>query len=389
VASRALPDLVARIRLDSTGVDAGLQNLIGSFGKANLAMAGIAAGIGLLIVGGKSMIEISEKHDAAVLGLEQAYRAAHTQLSKYQGGIDAFISSNERFISDQSQVIDGFATFTRAGLRQSEVTKDMNRALDLAAIKHIDLSEAVKLINNAEHGRLRGLIDLGITSAKYVDSSGHVINANKNMARVMAELDAKTKGGRNTMTTLTQDSNRLSNDWQHLAQTGGPVLITAIDKVVLAAQGLYDVFDNLGKDDHLWATISKRLTDIANGTRAVGLQLGIAYDTQGAAAYQKTVYDPRAFHPDPALRDARLAAAQKGAVQYQAEMAKEEKAFYAQQAKDDKAFAAAMAKQNADQLEYLKAIAGNTSPGMQRPVTVVLDTNAIADAIRKRDRSLR
>ena len=46
--ARALPDLVARVRLDSTGVDSALENLVGSFGKANLALAGVAAGLGLI-----------------------------------------------------------------------------------------------------------------------------------------------------------------------------------------------------------------------------------------------------------------------------------------------------------------------------------------------------
>ena len=65
MASRALPDLVARIRVDSSGVDSAITSLIGSFGRADLALAGVAAGIGLLVVGGRSMIDIAEKHEAA------------------------------------------------------------------------------------------------------------------------------------------------------------------------------------------------------------------------------------------------------------------------------------------------------------------------------------
>jgi hypothetical protein len=56
--SRALPDLVSRIRVDSSGVDAAIMSLVHSFGKADIALAGVAAGIGLLVVGGKSIVDI-------------------------------------------------------------------------------------------------------------------------------------------------------------------------------------------------------------------------------------------------------------------------------------------------------------------------------------------
>src|SRR5437868_11532060 len=79
---RALPDLVSRIRVDSSGVDAAMMSLVQSFGKANLALAGVAAGIGILIVGGKSMIDIAEKHDKATRGLEQAVAAYNSEVGK-------------------------------------------------------------------------------------------------------------------------------------------------------------------------------------------------------------------------------------------------------------------------------------------------------------------
>lgn len=72
MATRALPDLVARIRLDSTGVDSALENLVGGFGKANFELAALAAGIGLLVVGGKSAIEISQAHAKAEYNLANA-----------------------------------------------------------------------------------------------------------------------------------------------------------------------------------------------------------------------------------------------------------------------------------------------------------------------------
>jgi hypothetical protein len=364
-ASRALPDLVARVRLDSSGVDSGLQNLVGSFGKANLAMAGAAAGIGLMVVAGKSMIEIAERHEKAENNLaqavdaynasagksilldehagearvkaadvsskandaltistnavklaqlsytdavhkhgaksEQAYAAslrlqdanihlaqaqdaakdaqvalaAATEaanatvihgainLEQYKRQVDDFIMSNRRYVSNQSEVVDGFAKLTRAGLTQDEVTKDMNRAVDLAAIKHISLSEAVDLLEKAEHGRMKGLIDLGITTGKYTDAQGNLVNGTKDVSKAMTELDEKLKGGRNTITSLQQHSNELNNDWQQLSLKGGPALVILLDLLAKGGIAFYDAMDRIGKDDHLWASISDRLVKMA------------------------------------------------------------------------------------------------------------------------------
>src|SRR5439155_6630227 len=178
--------------------------------------------------------------------------------------IDRFIASNSAYISDQAEVITGYATLTRAGLNVNEVQLDMNRALDLAALKHISLSEAVALVNNAEHGRLRGLIDLGITSKEYVDSSGNVVNANKNMALVMAELDAKTAHGRQTTTQMSQATNRLSNDWQNVANEVGPSLLQMLDAILKAADFLVQKLKELGANKDWNRAISAGLGTIQN-----------------------------------------------------------------------------------------------------------------------------
>jgi len=275
--ARALPDLIARIRVDSTGVDSAMTNLVGSFGRASLALAGVAAGIGLLVMGGKSMIDITEKHDAAMLGLSQAYAATGTNLDKYQGQIDDFIKTNRRYITDQSEVISGYATLTRSGLAQNEVPRVMNDAVDLAAIKHISLTDAVSALDNAEHGRMRGLIDLGITTAKYTDANGNLILASHSVAQAMAEVDAKVKDGRNSLTDMQQATNTLNNDWQDLANHGGgKVLLTLLDQIVTKADAVYQQFSRWGSDDAMWATISARLTSIAGKIRDIFVSLGVA-----------------------------------------------------------------------------------------------------------------
>jgi hypothetical protein len=152
----------------------------------------------------------------------------------------------------------------------------------------------VNLLDSAEHGRMRGLIDLGITTAKYTDAQGNLILSSHSVAQAMAEVDAKTKGGRDTLTDLQKDSNTLSNDFQDLSVKGGPVLLTGLDAVVKATTAIYDEFDKIGKDNKLWSQISDRLVNMAAGVRQALLALGIAQPSGPshdvpAGSYSKSV----------------------------------------------------------------------------------------------------
>jgi hypothetical protein len=224
----------------------GIKEAQAGFMGMNGPLLAMTAGLGLAVVAGKSAVEIAEKHKKAEDDLAQAIAATGGSLDHAKTFLDDFIGSNRAYISDQAEVIDGYATLARAGLSQTEVQLDMNRAVDLAALKHISLSEAVALVNNAEHGRMRGLIDLGITSKAYVDSQGNVINANKNMGVVMYELDQKIAHGRETTTEMTQATNKLSNDWQDMANQVGPPLIGLFSAVVEKAEWIITKLKELG-----------------------------------------------------------------------------------------------------------------------------------------------
>ena len=87
------------------------------------------------------------------LALTAAQAAGSTQVNKnivylagYRAQIDQFIKSNREYISDQSEVITNYAKLTRAGLAVTEVQRVMNDAVNLSALKHISLSEAVDLL---------------------------------------------------------------------------------------------------------------------------------------------------------------------------------------------------------------------------------------------------
>jgi hypothetical protein len=169
----------------------------------------------------------------------------------YRKQIDAFISSNRAYISDQSEVIDSYAKLTRIGLPLVEIQKDMNRALDLSALKGISVAEATDLIIKAESGRFKGLIDLGISTGKYTDAQGNLINGTKDVGRAMAELDPKIDHGRETLTKTSQATNKLSNDWQDIATIAGPPLLGMISGIADAGDWLVRKLKELG-DNKDW-----------------------------------------------------------------------------------------------------------------------------------------
>jgi hypothetical protein len=231
-------------------------------GLAGLGIAGLAAGAALVGLGiaAKSAINIAEDHAKAELDLAQAVATTKLNLGQQQTLLTNFMQTNRDYISNQSDVINSYAQLLRTGLDQVQVQRVMNDALDLAALKGISYTDAVQALSNAEFGRMRGLIDLGITTAKYTDANGNLVLAQHSVAQSMAEVDAKLSKGRDTLTPLTRATNDLSNDWQDLAIKAGTPLIEVLGKV---AGGLDDVLTSLqgASNNAFWGGLSKKLVD--------------------------------------------------------------------------------------------------------------------------------
>lgn len=167
-------------------------------------------------------------------------------LEDYRKQIEKFIDTNKSYISDQSEVVNGYAALVRSGLSQTEVQRVMNDALDLAALKHISLTEAVDILGKAESGRMKGLIDLGITTSKYVDAQGNLVAGSKDVAGAMDQVDAKVKGGRDTLTDAEKAHDRLAGTWQHMANQDGPALEAGLARVLDSIDKTTTGFNNTG-----------------------------------------------------------------------------------------------------------------------------------------------
>lgn len=368
MASRALPDLIARVRLDSTGVDSAVGNLIGTFGKANLAMAGVAAGLGLIVVGGKSFIDISEamqhangnlkaavdsynlalgtststvidaakhaaelekaqsaqvttqdallishnglttaqlaytdavkKHGAssqealkASLALQDAqirYNEALTSakqatdaltkaqqvqdqvitgatqsLEKVTKAANAFIAANRENISSQAEVLNGFASFIREGETLEATQKAMTLAMNIAAVENISLADAVDKVQGVEAGRAIGLKRLVGVTLEAIPASATLAEKQAIIAHNMDIASASFDHGTDSLTSTQKATNKLSNDWQDLAQRGGPPLIGMMDAVIDRADKIYGGLDALGKNDAWWHNLNNGLVTIA------------------------------------------------------------------------------------------------------------------------------
>jgi hypothetical protein len=178
-------------------------------GPWGLAIGGALVGAGAMIEAGHSMIENADQNEAAQKSLEQAFTSQGRNLKDYQGSIDSFLHTNRDYISNQYEAKNAIAEIARSGADWQQTQRLMNDALDLSAAKHISLSEATKVLIDAENGRAMGLLDLGINIKSIEDpqkeiakSTREVETATREHTRATQELQ-KWEDNHHERSTLT------------------------------------------------------------------------------------------------------------------------------------------------------------------------------------------
>jgi hypothetical protein len=264
MAARALPDLIARIRVDSSGVDKSMANMVSSFGRANIAVAGLGAAIGLLIVGGKSMIDNTRAFEEAQLSLSQALGGSKDKLAAMQKAFDAWAETNKAYIPDQYAAETALAAFVRAGSKAKETMRLLNDALDISIIKHEGVTEAGNMLTLALAGNSRGLRFLGISTTDYNKiMKSHLTTAQKHAA-LLHLIEKKTKDGRKAQDDLNQSTNELNHNWQQISKEGGPKLVELQKNVLGIGVLTMELFQAMGHDNNLWSAIEDRLIAMAS-----------------------------------------------------------------------------------------------------------------------------
>jgi len=174
--------------------------------------------MGLWVETGKAVIQNTEAQDAANRSLAQAYKTLGESVPSKE--INDFINQNTRFLPSMFAAEQGFASLARAGFDNTTQLRLMNDALDLSVAKGISLDQAVTILTAGSQGMSRGLLDLGISSKEVNAALAKGSTEGEKFQELLALLEPKIAGARDTTGGLDQNTNRLNEEWQHLTSQG-------------------------------------------------------------------------------------------------------------------------------------------------------------------------
>lgn len=255
----SLAELEVLINLQTIG-EGKLAALNSSLGGL-ATWAGIAAvGVGALYEYGKSALQNYESQTRALNDLNQAYNATGQSLSDNQDEIAAWLEKNKAFIDNQYDAEEAIASFIRAGVSQKTTMDLMNDAENLAALKHISLADAAKILLMATEGNTRGLRDLGFTSKEITAIEKDLQTSQERGAAINDLVAGKVKGGTNALTDMDKAHNKMTKDWQDFSAQSGPAVEKAFEAIFEALDngiGILEVFGDflpkLAAIEYQWA----------------------------------------------------------------------------------------------------------------------------------------
>ena len=188
----------------------------------------------------------------ATVAVSQTHQAQRYDSAVLQQQVTQFISTNRDFISSQTDVVSGFAAFVREGVPAKDIQEAMNAALDISISEHIPLADAISMVQGAESGRAAGLRKL--VGIQLENVSATATEADK-MATAKHNLDlvaAAYAGAHNNLTPFERKVNDLNNDWQTMANDYGPAVVTGLDLIAGALDGVYQKMVAIGQDNQFW-----------------------------------------------------------------------------------------------------------------------------------------
>jgi len=272
---------------------AGVEEAKASFLGMSASLLALTAVLGAVIVIGKAAIENYEAQQTALLGLEQATKATGQNYDKVKAAVQGFIDTNKQYISNQYDVISAAALITRAGNNETDMLRILNDALDLATIKHEDVSVAAKSLILAEAGNAKALKELGITTAEYNAIMKSKETQEQKDQALLTLIESKTKDGRKATTELSGAQSALNIDWQNFTARIGPGVVNIMTQLYTAADTAVQILDladqavvKLGQDakNPVWGRLQDFLILISGKPVRDGVEALLAVLGQGGAA---------------------------------------------------------------------------------------------------------
>lgn len=263
------------------GIEQANAGLVG-FNTSTLALAAVLAGV---VTVGRAAIENHKQQDEALKGLSQAESTKAGNYSLFNKQLLDFIDTNARYIDNQYDVITAAGQFIRAGVDQKTTMQLLNDALDLAALKHISVADASRVLLMATEGNTRGLRDLGFTSKEVTDILKDSHDSESRGAAIHDLVAAKLKDGRRTTDEYTQSQRDLNKHWQDFTSGMGPGVTTVLTKLTEALDTGVQILDltdqfvvKLGNDQSFWNSINDGLVGAATKFHDLASAIGATVD---------------------------------------------------------------------------------------------------------------
>lgn len=165
-------------------------------------LQGTLMGVGLLAAGAlvEGAIKVDEVYREQVKAsadLKQATDATGTSYEDLSKQFEDFAAQNQSFIANQNEAKDVLATFIRAGFDAKDAMTDLGIALDLASLKHEDLTTAGTQTLLMLEGQGRVAKQLGIDIKGLTSSDENATKAEKDLTKANDEV---TKAQQNLAT---------------------------------------------------------------------------------------------------------------------------------------------------------------------------------------------
>jgi hypothetical protein len=152
-------------------------------------------------------------------------------LSQLNDQFDRWLNNNKQYVPNQYDARDALAAAVRAGNDQIDSMRMLNDSLDLATIKHEDVSAAMQTLILAEAGNAKGLKALGITTAEYNAIMKSTLSDADKHAALMALIETHTKDGRKATDDMSSSQKALNTNWQNFTSSIGPGVTTGLGDI--------------------------------------------------------------------------------------------------------------------------------------------------------------